>query len=168
VRDNGAPIMYVAPDDPQALAAMNEGRYLDAAVLFERSAIHAYRANELPSMKLSASLSIKAYAMGGDAANAERLAKATVDALAAASRGPEIPGFATRVLESLRSRSLGGVADAVSQHVGAVVGPSWNDPATPKLPAFCPSCGAAVKPAEVVRPTPSTVACKYCGGSLAR
>lgn len=160
--------MYVAPDDEAALAAMNAGRYPEAGALFERSSIHAYRANEIPSMKLSASLSIKAYAMGGDAANAERMAKASVDALAAAGRNAEIPGFATRVLESLRVRNLGGVADSVSAHVSACVGGGFHDAAAPQLPAFCSSCGAAVKPAEVVRPTPSTVACKFCGGSLAR
>lgn len=160
--------MFVAPDDEAALAAMNEGSYLKAAPLFERSSIAAYRAGEIPSMKLSASLSIKAYAMGGDAQNAERMARASVDALAAAGRKPEIPGFANRVLESLRTRGLHPAADALSQHVSALMGSGFSDPAAPQLPAFCPSCGAAVKPAEVVRPTPSTVACRFCGGSLAR
>ncbi len=160
--------MYVAPDDEAALAAMSAGRPLEAAPLFERSAIHAYKANEMLSMKLSASLAIKAYAMAGDAPNAERMARASVDAFAAAGRRAEIPGFATRVLEMLRSRGLGAVADAVSQHISGVMGTGFQDPAAPQLPAFCSSCGAAVKPAEVVRPTPSTVACSFCGASLAR
>ena len=147
---------------------MQAGRYAEAGALFEKCAIDAYRAGEIPDMKLNAALSVKSYAMAGDAANAARFASATVDALAGAGRTPEIHGFATKVLESMRVRGQAAAADEVSKHVGQVVGATWNDPAAPQLPAFCPSCGAAVKPAEIVRPTPSTVACKYCGGSLAR
>ncbi len=68
----------------------------------------------------------------------------------------------------MRLHGFAADADELSAHVGQLLGAAWNDPAAPKLPAFCSSCGSPVKPAEVVRPTPSTVACRYCGASLAR
>ncbi len=146
---------------------MNAGQYDVAGPLFERCAVDCHRAGDLLAMKLNAALSVKSFAMGADGANAARVAVATVDALAAAGRVPEIPGFAAKALESMRIRHLAVVADEVSRHVGTVVGSAWNDPAAIKLPAFCTSCGAPVRPAEVTRPTPSTAACNYCGGSLA-
>jgi len=160
--------MYLAPKTEQALAAMEGGRYLQAAALFEEGAIAAYQAGELTTMKMSTALSIKAYAMGGDGASVVRFASSAIDALAAAGRVPEISGFATKLLRDIRAQGQPAAADAFSAHVSSVVGAGFSDPDAPKLAPFCPSCGAAVKPADVVRPTPSTVACPFCGASLSR
>jgi len=160
--------MFVAPDAPAALEAMKAGRYLEAGQLFERSAIAAHQAGDLLSKKMSALLSVKAYSKGGDAANAVRFASVTFDVLLAAGLAVDATSFAKKALEDIRLYDLTVAADQFSAYVGKVVGPKWHDPAAPQLPAFCSSCGGAVKPAEVVRPTPSTVPCRFCGVSLAR
>jgi hypothetical protein len=158
--------VYLADEVGPANAAMEAGRYAEAAALYERGAIASFNAKEMLQLKMCAALAIKAYAMAGDGANATRFARSTIDALK--SRPPEIPGFMRKVLVSMRDHGLPAEADAVSAYVGEVLGAAWQDPNTPKLPAFCSACGAPVKPAEVVRPTPSTVACKFCGASLDR
>ena len=145
---------------------MTAGKYAEAGALFERCALDEYRGGHFLEMKISAALAVKAYSMSGDGANALRFGKAAVDAFAAASRVPEIAGFANKALESLRTRGQAAAAEELSKHISDVVGSAWSDPAMPQLPAVCASCGAVVKPAEVVRPTPTTVACKYCGASL--
>jgi hypothetical protein len=158
--------VFLADDVAPANAAMQAGRYAEAAPLYERAAIASQHSGEMLQVKMCAALAIKAYAMAGDGANAVRFAKATVDVLK--SRPPEIPGFMRKALESMRDHGLSAEADVVSAYIGEVLGAAWQDPSAPKLPAFCSACGAPVRPAEVVRPTPSTVACKFCGASLGR
>jgi hypothetical protein len=160
--------MFLAPEVGPANDAMAAGRYGEAGALYERAAIASHGAGDVLMTKMNGALAVKAYAKGGDPKNAVRFAIATVDALKAGGHVPEIAGFATKCLESLRVQGHSADADVLSAHVGQAVGAAWSDPNAPKLPAFCSSCGAAVKPAEVVRPTPSTVACHYCGASLAR
>jgi hypothetical protein len=158
--------MYVAPEVAPANEAMAAGRYLEAGALYERSAISSYSAGEVVWQKMGALLAVKAYALGGDPQNAVRFAIATVDVLKTSGRAPEVPGFANKLLETLRTQGHGAAAEALSAHVGELIGAAWHDPHAPKLPAFCSACGGKVKPAEVVRPTPTTVACRYCGVSL--
>jgi hypothetical protein len=160
--------LFVAKHEGRANAAMEAGRYAEAATLYEKSAAECYTAGEPLWMQLSALLAVKAYVLAGDPKNAVRFAQATVDAIHGGGKEPEVPGFAAKALESVRLHGFAADADALSAYVGQLLGAAWNDLAAPKLPAFCSSCGAAVKPAEVVRPTPSTVACRYCGASLAR
>lgn len=147
---------------------MKAGQYLEAAQLFERSAIASHQAADREQTKINALLAVKAYAKGGDGASVVRFASSTVDVLLASHPGIEASSFAKNALEDIRLYDQHAAAEAFSAYVGKVVGAGWHDPAAPALPAFCPGCGAAVKPAEVVRPTPSTLACRYCGGSLAR
>lgn len=160
--------LFVPKDAAAANTAMEEGRYAEAARLYEASAVECHRASEPLWMKMNALLAVKAYVHAADPANAVRFATATVEAIQAGGHAPEVPGFAAKALESMRLHGFAADADALSAHVGQLVGAAWNDPAAAKFPAFCSNCGAAVKPAEVVRPTPSTVACRYCGASLAR
>jgi hypothetical protein len=160
--------MFIAPETPAALEAMQAGRYVEAAQLFERAAIAAHQAGDLLSKKMSATLSVKAYSKGGDAANAVRFASATFDVLLAAGLAVDATSFAKKVLADIRLYDQNVAADELSAYVGKVLGAKWHDPAAPQLPGFCSSCGGVVKPAEVVRPTPSTVACRFCGASLAR
>lgn len=150
-----------------ALEAMNAGRYGDAAPRFEWAANSALAVGDGPlHTTINALNAIKAYATAGDPKNAIRFATAWLDQLRRAGRAPEIPAFAGKTLESLRAHGQAADADAYSAHVAGMLGSAWSDPGAPKLPAFCGSCGAIVKPAEVVRPTPTTVACRYCGASL--
>jgi hypothetical protein len=152
--------------------AMSAGRYAEAAPGFERCARMAHACGDVMEMKMSANNAVTAFAHASDPTNALRLATEIVDLLASASAGAdrrsEIPGFARHALESLRTQAHFAQADALSAHVAQRMGGAWSDAGAPRLAAFCPSCGAAVKPAEVVRPTPSTVACRYCGASLDR
>jgi hypothetical protein len=151
-----------------AIEAMKAGRYAEAAPQLEWAAMFAFGVNDVMQVKLMGANAVKAYAQSGDAANAVRLATRIVDLFHGAGRNPEIPGFAKHALADLRTQGHPQAADALSAHISGVMGGAWSDPDAPKLPAFCSSCGAAVKPAEIVRPTPSTVACHYCGASLDR
>ncbi len=159
--------MFLAPEIEPANDAMSQGRYAEAAGLYERAAYAAHQANDLLGTKMGAHLAIKAFAHAGDPKNAVRIAISTVDLFKTIAGEPDIRSFATKALDTLRTQGHHADADAFSAHVLTLV-PTWSDPNAPQLPAFCTTCGAAVKPAEVVRPTPSTVACSYCGGSLAR
>ena len=159
--------MFVAPELGPANDAMGAGRYAEAAQLYERCAYAAHQANDLLGVKMGAGMAIKAWAHAGDPKNAVRIATSTVDLLKTIAHEPDVRSFATKTLDSLRTQGYHADADAFSAHVHTVV-PTWSDPNAPQLPAFCSACGAVVKPAEIVRPTPSTVACKYCGASLAR
>jgi hypothetical protein len=159
--------MFVAPEAEAANNAFAAGRYAEAAQLYERCANASYQAQELLSLKLEAHLAIKAWAYAGDPKNAVRFATATVDLLKRIAGEPDIRTFATRSLETLRTQGHHADADVLSAHVSSIL-PSFSDPNAPRLPSFCFNCGAAVKPAEVVRPTPSTIACKFCGASLMR
>jgi hypothetical protein len=152
---------------PIANKAMKEGRYAEAAKHYELSAGSAYDARESTSMRMCALLAVKAYSKVPDTTNAIRFALQTIEALKAIGLPPvDQKGFAKKALEELRQYDHHAAADDLSTRVGQIFGAEWHDPAAPRLPAFCPSCGAPVKPAEVVRPTPSTIACKFCGGSL--
>jgi hypothetical protein len=151
-----------------AMTAMKEGRYAEAATRLEWAATAAFGVGDKMQTKMTGTTAVKAYAMAGDPASALRLATHLVNLFHEAGRNPEIPGFAKHALESLRNQGYAAEADALSAHIARAMGGAWSDPNAPKLPAFCSSSGAAVKPAEVVRPTPSTVACRYCGASLDR
>jgi hypothetical protein len=150
----------------RALAAMSEGRYAEAATSLEWAATAAFGAGDTMSAKVEGNNAVTAFAKAGDSPGALRLATRLVDLFRDANLPREIPGFAGHALESLRMNGLAAAADALSAHVKGVMGAAWSDPAAPTLTAFCGSCGAAVKPSEVVRPTPSTVACRYCGASV--
>jgi hypothetical protein len=157
---------FVAPEMGPATAAFEEGRYAEAAPLYERAAIATHAAGDPLMWKMTAIVAVKAYAMAGDPSNAVRFATQTFDVLRSGGHGAEVPGVAKKCLESLRAQGHAAEADALSAHVARLMDGKWNDPDAPRLVAFCASCGAAVKPAEVVRPTPTTVACRYCGASL--
>ena len=157
---------FIAPEMKPAQAAFEDGRYAEAAPLYERAAVATHAAGEALMWKMTAIVAVKAYALAGDPANALRFATSTLDVLHSGGHAGEVPGIAKKCLEALRAQGHGAQADALSAHVGQLMGGQWSDPDAPKLAAFCVSCGAAVKPAEVVRPTPTTVACRYCGVSL--
>lgn len=159
--------MFVAPELGPANAAFEAGRYPEAAQLYERCASAAHQAQDLLAIKAGALMAVKSWAYAGDPKNAVRFATSTVELFKTSGREPDIRSFATKILDILRGQGHHADADAFSAHVRSVV-PTWTDPNAPQLPAFCSACGAVVKPAEVVRPTPSTVACKFCGASLAR
>jgi hypothetical protein len=159
--------MYVAPEIGPANDAFAASRYVEAAQLYERAAYSAHQAKELLGIKAASLMAVKAWAYGGDGANALRFATSVIDLFKTIAQEPDIRSYASKTLAMLRDQGLHAYADTLSAHVGAVV-PTWTDPNAPQLPASCGTCGALVKPAEVVRPTPSTVACKYCGASLAR
>jgi hypothetical protein len=150
----------------RALAAMKEGRYADAAKGLEWAAAAAFGAGDTMEAKIAGNNAVTAFAKAGDSAGALGIATHMVDLFRDANLAGDIPGFARHALESLRLSGFVAAADALSVHVKGVMGAAWSDPAAPTLAALCPSCGAAVKPSEVVRPTPSTVACRYCGASV--
>jgi hypothetical protein len=148
--------------------AMDGGRYAEAASLYEGAATESRAAGDTLTFRMMAVLAVKAYGRAGDTENAVRLAVTTVDLLQGLAMIPEIPGVAHKMLAALRAQGHAVSADGISTHVAQVVGAAWSDAGATKLPAFCASCGAAVKPAEIVHPSPSSVACRYCGASLAR
>lgn len=150
-----------------ANAAMDGGRYAEAGSLYEGAAEESRAAGDTLTFRMMAVLAVKAYGRAGDPENAVRLAISTVDLLQSLAMIPEIPGVAHKMLAALRAQGHAASADGISAHVAEVVGAAWIDTGT-KLPAFCASCGAPVKPAEIVRPSPSTIACRDCGASLAR
>jgi len=159
--------MFFPDELGPANEAMAAGRYAEAGSLYERASDASRVAGDHLTLRMMAALAVKGYGMAGDASNGLRIAIATVDVLVSMELLPEIPGFARKALQALRTQGHAAAADELSAHVGRAV-PTWSDPDAPKLPAFCSACGAAVKPAEIVRPTPSTIACHYCGASLAR
>ena len=105
------------------------------------------------------STAVEAYANAGDPQSALRVAMQIVDLHHAAGRSGEVARFARLTLKPLRRDGHAAEADAISAYIARATGGAWSDPDAPKLPAFCSNCGAAVKPAEVARPTPTTVAC---------
>lgn len=159
--------MFIPDQLGLANAAMDAGKYADAAALYEQASEEARIAGDHLTLRMMVVLGAKAYGMAGDPGKGARFAIATVDLLVTMNLIAEIPGFARKTLQALRAQGHTASADEFSAHVAQVV-PTWNDPDAPKIPAFCSACGAVVKPAEVVRPTPSTMACRYCGASLAR
>jgi hypothetical protein len=160
--------MFMPDEVGPANAAMETGRYAEAGSLYERAAVEAHRAGDTLVLRMMAVLAVSAYVRAGDIPSAMRFATATVDLLQSVGMVPEIPGVARKMLNALRDQGHPSEADALSARVGQIVGAAWSDPGAPKLAAFCSSCGAAVKPAEIVHPTPSTSACRYCGANLAR
>ena len=160
-------MQFVPKHAGRAQKAFDAGRYSDAAAEFEKSTAECHEAGDAIWAKMYALLAVKAHVHAGDGKNALRFAQATVNEIHRQGHAAEVPGFAANALESMRLHGLAAEAELLSAHVGQLLSGAWSDPAAPKLPAFCSSCGAAVKPAEVVRPTPSTVACRYCGASLA-
>jgi hypothetical protein len=159
--------LFLAPEVAPANEAFAAGRYAEAATLYEQAAYSAHRAGDLLAIKMGANLAVKAWAYAGDGATAARFAMSVVDLLKTMGREPDIRGVASKALESLRAQGHLADAAALSAHVGASI-TGWHDPNAPQLPAFCTHCGAPVRPDEVLRPTPVTFACKFCGGSLAR
>jgi hypothetical protein len=151
-----------------ALAAMQAGRYAEAAPTLELAAITAHRIDDIIDSNLFGSGAVEAYAKAGDMHSAVRVLTQIVDLYRASGKSTEIARFGRFTLKPLRRDGFAAEADAISAELARLTGGAWHDPDAPKLPAFCSNCGAAVKPAEIVRPTPTTVACHYCGASLDR
>jgi hypothetical protein len=144
----------------EALVAMQEGRFRDAAILYERAAMAAYQAADMPAMIGPALMAVNGYAYAADGAQALRVASAAVDALKDGPHKSEIRDFAAKVLRTLRKQELGAAMAAFSAHVDQATAP----PAP--LPKFCSGCGKPVNAQEVVHPTPSASLCRHCGHSL--
>lgn len=151
-----------------ALSAMQSGRYREAAPVFELVGVTAAKIGDVVEVNLHGSSAVECYLRLGDRDNAFRALRQFVEIHVNAQRVPEAARFGRLTIKPLRRDGLTTEADAVSAYLASALGAAWNDPDAPKLPPFCSNCGAAVKVVEVVRPTPSTAACKYCGASLDR
>ena len=149
-----------------ALEAMQAGRHAEAAPTLELAATTASGMGNVIDLNLFGSSAVEAYARAGAMQKAVQLATDLVGVHQAAGRNTEVARFMRFTLKPLRRDGLAAEADAIAAAIARATGGAWSDPDAPKLPGFCANCGAAVKPAEVARPTPSTVACRYCGASL--
>ena len=103
--------------DPRAL--MQEGRFREAAVLYEHAAITAHQAGDLPTMKGNALMTVKAYACAREGAQALRFAIATIDVLAASPLASEIPAYARHLrLPRLRRAAALKPRQSVTRYAG--------------------------------------------------
>jgi hypothetical protein len=151
-----------------ALAALQAGRFAEAAPTFEWAGLSAQSVDDIINTNIFGSSAVEAYAKAGDMQNALRVATQIVGRYHALGNSPELARFMRFVLKPLRRDGYEAAAGAIAAQVATATSGAWSDPEAPKLPAFCSNCGAPVKPAEVVRPTPTTVACHFCGASLDR
>jgi hypothetical protein len=151
-----------------AMEAFQAGRFAEAAPTLQLAAETAVQIGDVMQTNIFGSCAVVGYVKAGDPQAAIRLVMHFVALHQTAGRTAEAARFGRLSLKPLRRDGHVVEADEISTQLARVLGAAWNDPDAPRLPAFCSNCGAAVKPAEVVRPTPSTVACQYCGGSLDR
>src|SRR4051794_38696376 len=134
-----------------ARAAMEDGRWLEAAALYERAAADARGANDIPAMVGASLMAANNFGYAPDAHQALRVAFATLDVLQGSPHAARIPDFVKKLQITFRKQELTQAAAALTARVEQVTAA----PSTP-LPKFCAGCGKPVNAAEVVRPTPST------------
>ncbi|MGZ5966400.1 MAG: hypothetical protein ACXWP4_01945, partial [Polyangiales bacterium] len=139
----------------RGLTAMKEGRFLDAAKLYEQAAATAHGEGDLALMRGCAVMAVEAYAGQNDGPNALRVARATVDTLRGGPAASEIDGFRSRAVTKLRRQGANVEAEQLVAYVDQVLAAANG----PQLPNFCSECGTPANAAQVARRSDGTAYC---------
>jgi hypothetical protein len=163
-----APHPAAPPEDPvaRAMALFGEHRYREAAPPLLEGAFRDLARGDEGEFTMNALLAAKAWMLAEEPNGAWSVAARVLQELVPTGRARQALPLMHKLVQALRERGYPEVAMGVSNDAGRALGTLWVDPDAPRLPNHCVQCGAAVRPAEVTHPTPTTVACKYCGASL--
>lgn len=159
--------MDVDDDDVRANALLQEKRYREAAQVFFAGCLAAHARGADLHFRMKASLAAKSWILAGEPNEAWNVAGRILEALVPQGRQRDALSLLHKIVEDLRAHGFHEAALGVSTDASRALGASWIDDKAPRLPPRCSQCGAPVRPEEVVRPTPVTVACRFCGASLA-
>lgn len=156
----------VDPGAEQAMDLMNQGRFTEAAPLFLEAALREQARGNDMMFRAHVLVAAKAWVLAAQPNGAWSVAARALESYLAQNRQNDAVSLMHKIVAMLRERGYGEAADGISWDASRGLGALWADPNAPRLPDHCHQCGAPVRPAEVVRPTPATVACRYCGASL--
>jgi hypothetical protein len=160
------PLRPIPPAVQEAERHLQEGRFLEAARLFEDLALRAAgRGNWGPAahLHLRAGLS---FLEAGQVKPAVEHGRQALGAILRAGRPAQARHLFQQILQALESHGYHEQAETLRQEVAARLGGALPPgPPGPRLqlPAHCPQCGAPLRPGEARSLRPDVVQCSYCG-----
>jgi len=159
-----------APQNVQrANALMAEGKYLDAADLFEEMArFNESRFGSAPFMHLRDG---EALSLAGQLEQGLDRFKLGLSQLAEAGKWQPLQNIGQRFISELRKAGHNQEAQEIVDYLKQVQstmpqGSLETIPHRAVLPAKCPGCGAPVRPDEVKWLNNVTAECGYCGNTI--
>ena len=161
------PLAQAQDDAARAMSLFAERKFRESAPILFEVALRALHRGDDIEFTLNALLAARAWMLAEEPNGAWSIAARVLEEFVPKGRAREALSLIHKIVDELREKGYPDVALGVSTDASRVLGELWIDPHAPRLPNHCTQCGAPVRPGEVVRPTPTTVACKYCGASLA-
>jgi len=165
------PSRQVPPLLKKANVLFEQGKYKDAAHLFEELAEKATARNLPPAPHLYVR-SGRAYLLDGNINTAVSLFIKGFSIFASQKRWGELQRVCNRVIEDLRQQKRDKEANDLQAWVKNHMAESEAsisegfEKKRPPLPLKCDSCGAAIHPDEVEWIDDNTIECNYCGNMI--
>ena len=151
---------------------MEEGKYAQAAEIFERLARGAKQRGMLkqaPSLFLQAG---KANVLDGDVDQGADFIRQGLKMLARARRWPALQRVGNRVVKELTAEGHTDLVQEFEDWLSETLPDDFEEMRDPrdgrraKLPLKCPSCGGPIRSDEVEWVDRTTAVCPYCGSGL--
>jgi hypothetical protein len=165
----------VHPTLLRANKLFSNGKYIDAAALYEKMAVGAYDRN-LPRAPMLFMQSGKALLIAGKVQRGMSITQRGLGILADQSRLRELYQFGRRSINILNELGYEKEAQGMEEWLktrlpekeeAAIKAAHESSPTDkPNFPITCPACGARVHPDEVRVIDGSTVECSFCGSIM--
>lgn len=149
----------------QALSLAQARRFRDAAPLFEAYALR-HDPDDASGFGVPVLAAAKAWLQAEAPERALDLSHRLHELFVSRGDVQRALSLAHKFVDMFREFGFREIAERRASEAAEAFGDRWIDPGAARLPTHCNQCGAPLRPDQLVRPTPASCACPYCGAPV--